>query len=334
MPDLLAVVRLGWTLAEVRGRSRPDGPRRPDVALPEDRLPLRHQRSAADALAEAATALQAGVRREGLEDGTFASGLDDALSGPRKGAAGFLRDWDRTLQDRLAEDDEDRANAYLLGRGLAECYWGLVGDEPVVAMLDEDRRTELSRMLGRLPAGAIDAATPSAVAGSVAAWGAVAEDRDWADAGTDREALYGQLRTWYQLLVLGQDPTTLIRPYDALYGVRGLGRRLRLYWPHLLTGVLGVVSVTGVLAVVDDSGDDLLAQLLATGGLGAVTVAGLAARGQSAAQKVALRLRQDAYADLVAVSLTVVPDHPAGGTRRRVARAVRRRTLTASTPAP
>jgi hypothetical protein len=336
VPELLPVVRLGWLLAEVRGRHRPDGPRPPVAAIPAGQLPLRHQRSEADALAEAVHALKTRVQDQGLDDGTFASELDDALADPRgwPAAADFFSERDRLIQNALAEDDEDRANAYLLGRGLAECYWGLTTDDPVGTLLRPGRRTELTRMLGRLPADTVHEATPAAVAGSLAAWGAVAEDEDWSGAPHARDALYAQVRTWYQLVVLHQDPTTLIRPYDALSGLRDLGRRLRLYWPHLLTGALGIASVTGVLAVADDAGDDLLTQLLATSGLGAVTVAGLAARGQSAAQKIALRLRQDAYADLVAVSLAVVPEHPSGRTRRRTELAVRQRTLTVATPAP
>jgi hypothetical protein len=83
--------------------------------------------------------------------------------------------------------------------------------------------------------------------------------------------------------------------------------------------------------------------LLATGGFGAFAAAGLLAKGKSAAQKVVTRLRQDAYTDLVAVSVTTVPPPPApaGGTqqrlrlrRHRVESAVRRRSLTPPTPPP
>ena len=36
----------------------------------------------------------------------------------------LIREWDRAVQDALARLDDHHANAYLLGRGLAECYWG------------------------------------------------------------------------------------------------------------------------------------------------------------------------------------------------------------------
>jgi hypothetical protein len=86
-----------------------------------------------------------------------------------------------------------------------------------------------------------------------------------------------------------------------------------------------------------------LSSLLATGGFGAFAAAGLLAKGQSAAQRLVTRLRQDAYTDLVAVSVTTVPSPPVpegGGQRRRgigrrlVEAAVRRRLLTTPTTPP
>ena len=54
------MLRLGWTLAEVRGRLWPDGPRPVSSPLPPwppDALPLRSQRSAQDAQAASVAAL-------------------------------------------------------------------------------------------------------------------------------------------------------------------------------------------------------------------------------------------------------------------------------------
>jgi len=64
--------------------------------------------------------------------------------------------------------------------------------------------------------------------------------------------------------------------------------------------------------------------------------AGLLARGQSAAQRLLTRLRQDAYTDLVAVSVTILPEWPGGGgrVREQVESAVRRRELTTVTRPP
>ena len=75
-----------------------------------------------------------------------------------------------------------------------------------------------------------------------------------------------------------------------------------------------------------------------------LVVAGLLARGQSAAQRLLTRVRQDAYTDLVAVSVTIVPTAPTGphdptatswrAVRRRLEPIVRKRLLTPPTAPP
>jgi len=75
--------------------------------------------------------------------------------------------------------------------------------------------------------------TPPAVAGSLEAWGVVAADAAWSRDPGMRNALYEQTRRWYQLLVLGQDPTTLIRPYARLRSPTNLVRAARIFWPQI-----------------------------------------------------------------------------------------------------
>jgi hypothetical protein len=266
--------------------------------------------------------------------------------------ASFIRHWDRAVQDELGRRDDHQANAYLLGRGLAECYWGL-GPEPdwehdgqVSAaspefLLGGDRRRELSRMLGRLQPGASDPMTAAALAGSLEAWGAVAADPVWVRSPELPSALYEQVRRWYQLLVLDQDPSTLIRPYAHLARRRDLGRLLRAFWPQLLLAVIALGLVTAFLTVVGDGAPVWASSLLATSGVGAFVTAGLLARGQSAAQRLLTRLRQDAYTDLIAVDVSYVPTYPGGDRPRRLRRAreivqaaVGRRSITPATPPP
>jgi hypothetical protein len=332
VPDLRDDLRLGWVLAEVQGRHRHAAEDPAADSLPEGLLPLREQRTEADGRREARDTLVTLVRRARVDQEGFAERLDDALVDAGRRAP-FFRELDADIQDRLTRTDERRANAYLLGRGLAECHWALDPATPA-QLLDDVRRAELTRMLGRLPAGTVHPFTPAAVSGSLAAWGAVVQDDDWLAATDLRRRLREQVRGWYQLVVLGQDPTTLIRPYGKLAGLRGLGRGARLFWPQLLLALVALGLLTGFLTLLDHGDGGLLTSLLATSGLGAFTLAGLATRGQSAAQKLALRLRQDAYTDLVAVSLTIVPDPPPRRGRRPVERAVRARALTPPTPAP
>ena len=364
-------LRLGWAVAEVRGRNWPAGPRpaaAPLPALPGDVLPLRSQRGAAASRRESARALVSLARKLGI---TGADELEAALSevlppftltgeaslqadtGPvwDRVAACFL-EWDGRFQDELTQRGEPLANAYLLGRGIAECYWGLgpeeawssAGDETAVSLsflVGADRRQELTRMLGRLGPDVVHPLSAAGISGSLEAWGEVAADDAWARGPEARPSLYEQVRQWYQLLVLGQDPTTLIRPYARLTHTRYLLRAVRTFWPTVLFAVLALGLVAAFFAVTDLDGTTWLSPVLATSGLGAVVFATLAAKGQSAATRLVTRMRQDAYTDLVALSVAILPPYPRsqGGTstrrtRQLLERAVRRRLLTPPTAAP
>jgi hypothetical protein len=373
--DVAAALRLGWTVAEVRGRNWPEGPRPAAArlpAVPGDVLPLRSQRTGSASRRESASALVSLTRRLEL---TGAAELEDQLGDVLAPftAAGEARlvearaeggdstwtpvaqlflTWDGRIQDDLSQRGEHLANAYLLGRGVAECYWGLGperswtsgGEVTAVSpafLLGGDRRRELTRMLGRLGPDAIHPLSASGIAGSLEAWGDVAADQAWSRDPQMRILLYEQVRQWYQLLVLGQDPTTLIRPYARLTSTRYLVRAARTFWPQALLAVVALALITAFFVVTGFQGTSWVSPVLATGSFGAFAVAGLMARGQSAAQRMVTRMRQDAYTDLVAISVAIVPPYPsrAGGptlrqARRQLERAVRRRLLTPPTAPP
>ncbi len=377
---VIDTLRLGWSVAEVRGRHWPQGPRPQATPLPlrpDLVLPLRSQRVVSASREESVASLVNLVHRLGLDrDATFESGLrsavapwaDDTATGTGTPAAGdeawrptgtFFLQWDAWFQDELGRRAESLANGYLLGRGLAECFWGLGPDEQwqidgatsavsLPFLLGAERRRELTRMLGRLEPGVAHEMTPPAVAGTLEAWGVVAADPTWAAHHAMRTNLYEQARRWYQLLVLGQDPTTLIRPYERLRSPTNILRAVKIFWPQIALALLSIALVTAFFSVVGTAGDVgsvpvWFSSLLATGGFGAFAAAGILARGKSAAQRMVTRLRQDAYTDLVAVSVTTVPPPPTapGGkaqrmrfARRLVEAAVRRRTLTPPTPPP
>ena len=283
--------------------------------------------------------------------------VDDDLprSDQWRRTAGFFLSWDSRFQDELARQGEDLANAYLLGRGLSESFWGLgpertwVVDGQVTAtslsfLFGDERRRELSRMLGRLGGVDVHPMTAPVIAGSLEAWSVVAGDPGWSAAPDLRPQLYEQVRGWYQLLVLGQDPTTLIRPYAKLASLRGLVRAARLFWPQVVLALVALVLVTSFFAVIGGSGPSWVSSLLGSTGISVLALAGLLARGQSAAQRLLTRVRQDAYTDLVAVSVTVVPTAPSGpgdpsasswrAVRRRLEPIVRNRLLTPPTAPP
>jgi hypothetical protein len=203
-------------------------------------------------------------------------------------------------------------------------------------LLGPSRRTELSRLVGRLAAH-LPALTPTAVAGSLQAWGAVAADPAWrAPDGAAR--LYEQHRHWYELVVLGRDPTTYVRPYALLRGWRSSVRAFRGLWPQLLVALLSAGAVTGVVYFLGTgTGQAWFTALLGLAGALGLTASGVTAKVTSTGQQLVTRVRQDAYGDLVAVAVSVVPPLPGGSrrtTERRVRAAVRQRHVTPVTPQP
>jgi hypothetical protein len=374
--DVATAMRLGWAVAESRGRNWPHGPRPTGTPLPKvprDVLPLRSQRTGSASRRESVIALIFASRQLELEraheleadltrvlapftEEGDASLVEDAQLPGTPGWAPVARcfvDWDGRIQDELAQRDEHLANAYLLGRGVAECYWGLGPDTDwtdedgamtavsLEFLLGEDRRHELTRMLGRLGPDTINPLSAAGISGSLEAWGDVAADPVWSRDPELRHLLHEQLRQWYQLLMLGQDPTTLIRPYARLTNTRYLLRAIQTFLPQAVLAVVALGLVAGFFVVTGEQGSTWLSPVLATGGFGAFAVAGLLAKGQSAAQRLVTRMRQDAYTDLVAISVAIVPPNPslARGmslrqARRQLEKAVRRRLLTPATSPP
>jgi hypothetical protein len=353
--DVATALRLGWAMAEVRGRLWPDGPRPVFTPLPEvphdELLPLRSQRDSQDSLEEAvaglvrlATEIRPGRVDEFTRDLPTIAARGDSDRDGWHGTATFFRAWDGQLQDHLAIEGEPLANAYLLGRGLAECYWGLgrrsawdvdgmpTGVSPQF-LFGEDRQRELTRMLGRLDPGDVHELTPSAVAGTLEAWEEVARHQDWIQHPKLEVLVYEQVRRWYQLVIVRRDPTTLVRPGARLPSLAVGWRNLRAFWPQAALGLVGIASATAFVPTIDD-GKQLLSSALATGGLGALAAATLLGKGQSAAQRIVMRLRQDAYTDLVVQGLASVPDAPSWRHRLALERAVRTRRLTPPTPPP
>jgi hypothetical protein len=371
-------LRLGWCVAEVRGRNRPDGPKPPGVALTRDGhvLPLRIERSSTELRIEAQSVLSAlagqlGVNGPVVSGATIdaqAKALDDARN-PRTGGhappggrhqrcrmrrsvargpgqidnawndlASSLYTFDAHAQDVLAATSEAEAAAYQLGRGLAEAYWALDPDVPCskdqcppdswTFLLGAPRCEELSLIAGRLSAYFNPFAAP-ALAGTLHLWEDVAASEDWRKVPTTKQkdgstvpgaqaCLYEQIRQWYGLLILGQDPSTLTEPYEVFSHWRLWGRVLRAFWLPLVAVVLSLVAVGALIAltaVASKTQTQLHFQFL-RGPIGVLSAAGLsgaaiATKLKNSAQGLLSRMHQDAYTDLVAVKLARVPDKPA-----------------------
>ena len=261
--------------------------------------------------------------------------LAAAARQPWADLAELIWQFDAHVQDRLAALSESQAIGYQLGRGLADTYWALnPGQEHGSAswsfLLGDRRCDELQRLTGRV-AAYMGEYTAAAIAGSLEVWRAVVAAPGWmGDPTQTSHALYSQIRRWYELIVLGQDPTTLIGPAAVMRNYRTLARAFQLFWPELAATVFGLAALITLLFLVNVDGaaawEKTLSGVLAVVGL---SLAGLTGTLKNSAQALTKRLRQDAYTDLVALAVQTAPappDHSA------LQRAINHRALTPATP--
>jgi len=337
LPDdtkhVLNAFRLGWHIAEVRGRNRPNGPKGNAEILPDgDRraLPLRIERTTTERRIEAQGVLAALTRDffvdEDGEGGSYGERLDQQAQLLAKSRAQrnppaepcpqwttlseLLWDLDAHIQDELTATSEIQACGYQLGRGLAETYWALdptqaTGSQGWTFLLGEPRCKELSRLVGRLSAY-MNTYTAPAVAGSIEIWKNFANGNQ-PDKTPAQEALRSQTRRWYELIVLGQDSTTLIKPYDAIRSFRPLGQALRQFWPQVATTILGLGFLAAFLILLTVGGHDLVKTLTAILAATGLSLGGITGVLKNSAQALLTRLKQDTYTELVTRSVTIAP---------------------------
>lgn len=356
--QVLNALRFGWYVAEVRGRNRPGGPRPAADSLPNRQdhvLPLHFERTDSELRIEAQAVLcklsdalgvdkvtvngqqesQTTIIEEQARVLAQAAPQTEAAAKAWDAVASGIYDLDAYAQDSLAARSDMCSAAYQLGRGLAEVYWALdpgAACNPLTPncwefLLGEQRCRELARLTGRLSAYFNPYCCP-AIAGTVRLWQSVASDQQWRQGA--QSYLFQQLRRWYELLVLGQDPSTLIKPYALIKNWRNSLRVLRALWIQLVTAAISLALVIAVITLIaEGSSTPFVKSLLGVLGVVGLSTAAVQARLKTTAQSLLTRFRQDAYTDLVAGEIAVAPDKP--GARRPdrvVAEEVRKRTLT------
>jgi hypothetical protein len=412
--DVVTAMRLGWNLAEVRGRNRPDAPPGAKAGLPgppSHALPLHIEQSQTELRIQAQGVVATMAKKLGVDldrDGnSFSSAIASQakiLAGAREGAAApaapasspvlvsapagpagpplpaatgndppasnaiandpaaqwnaleeLIFKFDAHIQDIMASGPDTVACGYQLGRALAEPYWALdpaldkTSKSPMSwwFLLGAERCSEMSRLVGRLTAY-FNPYTAAAIAGSVQVWKHVAADENWRKNADD--ALYRQIRRWYELVIMQQDPTTLVKPYALIRNFRMVKRALRIFWPELSGAIIAAAALSLFAGALGQQNISALAK--SAFGFIAITgfsIAGLTARFKNQAQAMVLRLRQDVYTDLVAVAITTAPLPPAPPSKkgilaapqnaiaaskqkRAMARIVRERSITPVTP--
>jgi hypothetical protein len=360
-PQVLSALRLGWYVAEVRGRNRPGGPQPAADSLPNRRghvLPLRIERTGPELRIEAQAVLCKLAGDLGVDAVTvnsqqqsratiidqqaraLAQATPDTQAEAWDALAASLYEFDAHAQDTLTAESDMRSAAYQLGRGLAEVYWTLdpaASCDPLTPdcwmfLLGEHRCAELTRLAGRLSAYFNPYCCP-AIAGTLRLWQSVASDQQWRQGA--QGYLFQQLRRWNELLILGQDPSTLIKPYALVKNWRTTLRVLRALWVQLVTAVISLALVIAVITLIaEGSSTPFVKSLLGVLGAVGLSTAAFQTRLKATAQSLLTRLRQDAYTDLVAEEIAIAPDKP--GARRPdkvVAEEVSKRTLTTAADA-
>jgi hypothetical protein len=251
--------------------------------------------------------------------------------------------FDQHIQNTLAWGADTVAGGYQLGRALAEPYWaldpGLPDKTPSPAawwfLLGQERCGEMSRLAGRLTAY-FHPLTAAAIAGSVQIWKHVAADPVWRENAEDE--LFFQVRRWYGLVVMQQDPTILVQPYVMVRNFRMMFRTLRIFWPELIGAAVAAAALSGFAVALGQNHISSFAKsALGFIAITGFSIAGVMARLKSQAQVMVTRLRQDVYTDLVAVAITTAPPVPSvpnrpGKQSAKKAEMARERNITPVTP--
>lgn len=333
---VLAAFRLGWALAEVRGRHRPDRDRELPVALPHHKrpahaLPLFNERKWGEQTIEATAVLNAMADRLAEDDVALRS--DDGI-----GAAGIAElgrnvdkhphnargwdefanavyKWDCKIQDTLVRWPS-RGAAYQLGRGLAEVYWALDpgGDQKGWGgwefLLGKERCATLVALIERL-SDYVDPLRRAAVIGSLEAWRKVAHDPSWRVADEPGlERLYGQTVLWRDLVRGERDADESAGDPSQLRNIGVLVPILRTFWAQLLVGGLSIALAVGGAALLFDDSTESGLLLTILGGLG-ITATSLYAQAKASALRLVERMRLSFEEALAARHAQLLPPRPA-----------------------
>jgi|GEM_PF-2524659 len=347
--DVIKAIRLGWSLSEVRGRNQRmvNGPNPPEISDFETRvLPLRAERPPTERRIEAqrvfiqmAKDLNVNNDATGTDIPTqidadaksiyvflFGDTEKQVLPNPTAAAGAWaalakkIYFYDAWVEDKLASTSESLSSGYQLGRGLADAYWfdahRFTSPPPDNAeamwteLLGKSRCDELGRLMGRL-SSYFNQFTPPAVAGSVKTWEAVAADGSWRNAAGAENKLILQLRRWYELLVIGQDPTTLVPPFSIFRSFKASRKVFRAFIQEIGLLLLSLIAV-GFLAYLSTTHKTSAFEnslITIASGVG-ITIAGLQARIKNATQSLLSRIKDDAQTELIAASIVEIPPTP------------------------
>jgi hypothetical protein len=332
--------RLGWAVAELRGRVRNTAARpATERARPTGILPLAQERSPKEQLIEYFNLIGALARRLNVD--TISNQLTGAPKGAPPTASEWLRRvawsaatvsgddreaaaeaqrelnhvlyvWDARIQDDLASRPTQSA-AYQLARGMAEIRWGYdaqTGEYDDLAaatfLLGPDRGERLDRLLDRLSEH-YDPVTLHAIASSLQAWRihdpgtSSPPDEAW------RTALAAQATIWHDLVLGHRTGESLVSPRDMLEHPGTLWPIIRGLLPESLVVLIGAVLLIAGAWFLLTQGVDEIPVVSAILGLFGLTAGSVAVKAKTSAHDLIGSLRNDLYRGLVADKALVPP---------------------------
>jgi uncharacterized RDD family membrane protein YckC len=274
LADVQAGLRLGWHIAELRGRHDPAALREPLAAvsfeahalrLGDELSPAGQALEVESVIGRVAAALLVNEDIDGkpvtearLADyrrRIFTAPDDQARDAAWLDFAAFIEGWDEQIQCVLAAQSSRLVAAYRMGRGYAEIRWALHGDAPEGTssswsfLLGAERRDLLIRLTERLSAY-FDPLTPAALIASLRVWYEVAENPDWRqDALTD---LQRQSEMWHDLILADLTGDNLLHgdPMQALWYPYRLLPILGQFKLETVVTILSVIGLGIALAIV------------------------------------------------------------------------------------
>jgi hypothetical protein len=305
--------RLGWAVAELRGRYRPDrygqrDPGHPPVFTRNGYgLPLANERSPAEIrkeLVDTVEDLSGAIELNDERSKTLWTALKIGLEDLEKENAQRATEWpnvarkfyelDAHTQDTLVLD-ASQATAYQLGRGLAETFWALQPDCADHEMgswrfvLGSERCETLRRLAARLSAY-INKEVVAAIDGPLESWSRLAAEPAARAADDVEIKLYRQALLWRDLIRGERSPADLqMTRSDTVPSSAQVWSDLKLYqkaagslkWP-LVAGAFSIALLVAGAALLA-AGEGKTALTTVVGILGAIglTSAGLYGRAKA-----------------------------------------------------
>jgi len=334
---------LGWDIAELRGRCRPDfvsvnpPPRAIRVA---HALPLSNERSEHEQEIQLVEELGFLLSQLQLSDvGRHDTAPLEAIWNLRRAAwhqadadsrasqwdsitDTFYR-WDAGIQDALLMQP-GKAAAYQLGRGLAETYWAL---DPTISdpedwrswefLLGPRRCRRMKQLVARI-SSFTDPLTPLVVWASLDAWREVAATKSWREQADARLRLYEQGVLWRDLIRGEQRPADLVHTRGEVARVAVLPSVIKNFrWEIAIAGLAAVGLAVAGTAVAQGSHTFGSTITVFLSGIG-LTAAGLFARAKAVATSLVDQLNQEVVRAQIAKAGTCLPARRGGDSRQEL----------------